>query len=394
MDNHVGPRLFFLGAGFSVPAGLPVARDLLPLVLTEVADANGWSHLHRSFDEYQDYVEATMGTRPDPVDIEDFATYLDHQHHFGMLGSDTWSEEGNRDQFLLRWGIGRTLNSRTPRGEDLPQRYRDWAASLRPRDTIVTFNYDLIAERAMEAVGVAYRRFPTRFESVGASYSTVDSSRDDEEVVLLKVHGSVDWLNRASYDRQLDYMYEVQGHEGVAFSRRRALMFGDARVSDSHALLDGPIRPDDGLVQVEVIDNLDSYYSSRAVAYEHPPLVLAPSAAKQLYGHAMRDFWRGMGLGAWGWGGFSIVGCSLPPADPYTKQVLFSVARGYTRGLVDPGYRLGPMSKICVVNLATDDAAISGLHDTYRFLDPAQTDFLLDGFDDAAVVRLSAEPGG
>jgi hypothetical protein len=122
--------------------------------------------------------------------------------------------------------------------------------------------------------------------------------------------------------------------------------------------------------------------------------VLAPSLAKQLYGRAMRDFWRGMGLGAWAWSGLSIVGCSLPPADLYTKQVLFSAARGYTWGLVDAGYRLGPMSKICVVNRATDDATRSRIHDTYRFLPPEFTDFMLDGFDDTAVVRLSADLDG
>jgi hypothetical protein len=78
-------------------------------------------------------------------------------------------------------------------------------------------------------------------------------------VVLLKVHGSIDWPSRASYDRQLEYMHLLQGDEGVTFSKRRAPMFGDARVSDSHPLLEGPVRPGDGLAQVEVIDNLDSY---------------------------------------------------------------------------------------------------------------------------------------
>jgi hypothetical protein len=76
-----------------------------------------------------------------------------------MLGGDTWSEEGNRDQFLLRWGIGRVLNQLTPSGGNLPALYEELAANLRPRDTIVTFNYDLILERSMDAAGVAYRRF-------------------------------------------------------------------------------------------------------------------------------------------------------------------------------------------------------------------------------------------
>jgi hypothetical protein len=361
-------RLFFLGAGFSAPAGLPLAAGLLPLVLREVQDERGWSHLQESLNEYSTYLEDTTGAPADPVDIEDFATYLDHQHHFGMLGSDTWSEEGNRDQFLLRWGIGRVLHGLTPSHERLPEVYLEFATGLRPRDTVVTFNYDLVLERALDAVGTSYRRFPLRLERVGSALSVVDTSHDDEEVVILKMHGSLDWISRAPYERHLRYMHNVQGESGVDFAKRHDLMFGTPRVSNTHQLVEGPVDPEDALAQVEVIEDLDAYYGKRLVAYHHPPLVLAPSQAKQLYGGALRDFWRGLGLWAWGWGGFSIVGYSLPAADPYAKQVLYAVARGYTRGLIDANYRLGPMAKVCVVNLTVNMREETELREKYRFL--------------------------
>lgn len=46
-------RLYFLGAGFSQPAGIPIADQLLDAVLEEVSKypTEGFAHLHRSLDE-------------------------------------------------------------------------------------------------------------------------------------------------------------------------------------------------------------------------------------------------------------------------------------------------------------------------------------------------------
>ena len=99
------PRIFVLGAGFSAPAGLPIARDLLQCVLDELRPIGQNKHLEGSLEDYVGFIRATRGRAPRVVDIEDFATYLDHEHVFNMRGSDTWSEDGNRAQLQLRWGI-------------------------------------------------------------------------------------------------------------------------------------------------------------------------------------------------------------------------------------------------------------------------------------------------
>ena len=140
------PRMFWLGAGFSVPAGLPMSADLLDLVFAELEGLDNAAHLASSLEEYRRYRQATEGDVPPLIDIEDFAAYLDYEHHFGMLGSDTWSRQGNRSQLQLRWGIGRVLHRRTPRGDELPTCYLRFAEQLRGGDTIVTFNYDRVLE--------------------------------------------------------------------------------------------------------------------------------------------------------------------------------------------------------------------------------------------------------
>jgi hypothetical protein len=379
-------RLFFLGAGFSQPAGLPLSRELLPLVLDEIASlTDAQSHLHESLEQYLRYVRDTTGAAPAEVDLEAFAAYLDHAHTLTLRGSETWSEEGNQDQCLLRWGIGRVLHRHTPPASGLPSVYLRFAEQLRPRDLVVTFNYDVVLERALEAVGRAYRRFPHRYTDVGVWASTVDSERDDEEVCLLKVHGSIDWVSRRSFDQHLERMRETNGEQGVAYSARRDLVFGPAGCTTTRSLVEGDRPDEDRLVEVDVIENLDGYYGKLLAAYQHPPVILAPSQAKLLYGEQLRDFWSGLPTFAFAWGGLTVIGYSLPEADPYARQALYDIATGYIWGRTHPDYLPGQMRKIVVVDYRPDPASRRRLRKAYRFLDRSHTRFVVDGFDEQAV---------
>jgi hypothetical protein len=385
------PRLLFLGAGFSRPAGVALAGELLDLVLDELARLGGQSHLHRSVEAYLDYMEATTGMKPEPINIEAFAAYLDYQHAFGMLGSDTWSEEGNRDQFLLRWGIGRVLHRLTPSVEKLPDLYLRFAERLRPRDVVVTFNYDLVLERSLEQVGIPYRRFPNRYIDVGVALSEVDSDSDKKEVKILKPHGSLDWVDRRAYERKLDYMNALQGAGGVRFSEEHDQLFGPKGCSATRPLVEGPRPPDDQLGSIEVVTDLDAYYASTNVAYFYPPMVLAPSEAKQLYGAALRTLWEGLAGFGFGWSGIAMIGYSLPPADPYTKQILYRIVQSYVMGLEDPGWRIGPMSPICLVDKRDSPHAVDELLKRYRFLPAKHTKRHLAGFDSVTLDLIFAD---
>ncbi len=385
-------RLFILGAGFSKPAGLPLATELLDSVLNEIEHLNGRTHLHRAVDSYLDYAEATAGRRPFQIDIEEFAAYLDYRHTFGVLGSDTWSQEGNRDQFLLRWGIGRVLISATPTPEKTPKLYLDFVHCLRPHDVVVTFNYDLLLENALDSVGAPYRRFPHRYSEVRPGGSTPDLDAETEEILILKMHGSIDWVTRTSYDRQLAYMERLQGREGVEYTRKRDLLFGEEKgVSQTRPLTEGPRPVDDPLREIEVIDDLDSYYASTQVSYFHPPFVLAPSEAKQLYGTPLRSFWEGLPGYGFGWAGVGIIGYSLPPADPYARLVLYELCKSYVMGLETPGWRIGPMSPICLVDKRAGNEEVHELRQRFRFLPQRHVVERLDGFDQKCFQALFAE---
>jgi hypothetical protein len=125
--------------------------------------------------------------------------------------------------------------------------------------------------------------------------------------------------------------------------------------------------------------------------YEHPPLLLAPSQAKQLYGSPFRGLWEGLPLWASMWGAFSVVGCSLPPADPYAKQVLYRIGHGYGYGREHPEERLGgPMNRVKVVNWAASENEAEAIQSTYRFLPRDHTDFLFGGFNSSSVEEMFA----
>jgi hypothetical protein len=98
-------------------------------------------------------------------------------------------------------------------------------------------------------------------------------------------------------------------------------------------------------------------------------------------------------LGGALWGGFSIIGCSLPPADPYTKQALYRIGREFGYGREHPEARFTPMNRIKIVNQAANKATADELRERYRFLPVEHTDFLLDGFSDATIEEMFQAEG-
>jgi hypothetical protein len=155
-------RVFLLGAGFSKPAGLPLANELLDRIRTVargfLSTPNGFSHLEGDLDRYEQYLADTDPTRS--FDLEEFGAWLDWEHTLRLRGSDTFSPDGNRSSLQLRWAIGHVLHTSTP--ATLPGVYLEFARRLITSDVVLTLNYDLLLERALDEVGVPFRRFPQR----------------------------------------------------------------------------------------------------------------------------------------------------------------------------------------------------------------------------------------
>ena len=90
--------LYILGAGFSAPAGLPLADDLWKEVCRRALPMTGRAGQFREdLDAYIEFKEKCEGETlaRHQVNFEEFLGYLDIEHYLGLRGKDTWSEDGN-----------------------------------------------------------------------------------------------------------------------------------------------------------------------------------------------------------------------------------------------------------------------------------------------------------
>jgi hypothetical protein len=346
-------RVFLLGAGFSKPAGLPLATELLDLV-RDVArsrwEAGGRSHLERDLERYENYLADTDPGRA--FDLEEFGAWLDWEHTLRLRGSDTWSEEGNESTLQLRWAIGHVLHHAAP--TRLPEVYLEFARRLTTSDVVLTLNYDLLLERALGEVGLPYRRFPARYAEVYETYSVVDLDHPPE-LLLSKLHGSLDWVH-------LPLQPKVR-----------------LRTSP---LVEGPRPEADPLSNIGTIaiGDLDAYYDDSSAWWRSSPVLMAPSTAKPLARSSLVPLWEGLMPMSYMRGSFAAIGCSLPAGDPYVRRVAHHIATEIGAS-IDKAYELPwPQTRLKVVDMRTSRVAIHELKERYRFMPPAHTDFIMDGF--------------
>ena len=381
-------RILFLGAGFSNPAGLPLGSELFREVRKLLRIKHGSDNIvEKDLDGYIRYVEACEGRKltADSVDYERFLGFLDVEHHLGLKGKDTWSGEGNKSQLLVKHAIAQVLHERTPYKP--PDLYRSFARQLNTSDAVLTFNYDTLLESTLEVEGIPYRLFPQRYSEIGPSYNTVDDSR--EEVILLKLHGSIDWCDRTPHEREVaferanSFLYHNAKHPS-----ERHPVFGSSPIVKSVPITDGPRGKDDPLAKIYRICDLEPLFECGF--WEWCPLILAPSETKIFYAKPLRGLWWGLQqVGQWNLS-LGVVGYALPTYDEYARQVLFHVFSNYTglnlaREFENPELKKAP---IRILDYRPQGDSGADIQTRYRFADWSQTELRLDGFNKSTVEWL------
>jgi hypothetical protein len=294
-----------LGAGFSRAAGLPLADELWKEVLRRALPMGGRASKFR--DDLDDYIEFRARCDGVPltyetVNFEEFLGFLDIEHYLGLRGSETWSAAGNEGQVIVKTLIGKILTELTPSADQIPALYRDFAKILQPGDCVLTFNYDVLLERALDAEKAPYRLFPHRYTSVGkwsSSTSMETYNSDAEEIVILKMHGSVDWFDRQSFLNAQEDARE-QGFQSYVPPDP---IFNSDRSIRAIPIVDGPRRSDDPLREMHRVLDIERVYDDPPWFLAVPALV-APSVAKVVYSSQFSDFWRGLryrALAAFAW---------------------------------------------------------------------------------------------
>lgn len=331
--------------------------------------------LERDVTRFLKYLRDCEGRdlRSKDVDCEEFLGFLDIEHYLGLEGGDTWSSEGNVSQLMVRTAIGRVLLERAP--QQLPSAYKRFAARLTPTDWVLTFNYDTLLERALEEEDVCYRLFPYRFSDIGLTSNTVDDSRN--EVVILKLHGSIDWFERSGYDESA----AIAANSQFPYQAKHPV-FGVDRLVDPLPLVDGPRAEGDPLGRVyRVLDPRPLYQGSIGRC---APFVLAPSSTKLFYARPLHQFWWGLqragGLNL----SIGIIGYSLPQHDAYSRQAIYHMIGNFFG--YEPELTIGKhtKSKLRIVDYRPDKASLAEFQDRYRFVDWNRTELWTSGFDDDA----------
>lgn len=368
-------RLIVLGAGFSRPAGFPLATELWQEIMQYTKHLEGRaSKFHNDLNAYIDYRRDCDGLDLtwEEVDFEDFMRFLDVEHFLGLRGSDTWSDEGNEGTIVAKTLIGAILADRLDRLNEIPKLYLEFAHRLQANDIVITFNYDTLLERALDTVAKPYRLFPMRYTSVNRFSAAVGDDRD--EVIVLKMHGSIDWFDRKGFKiAELD-------HKRLGAPPPHDIIFSHADELCIQPVVDGPRFDSDPLRTVYRVGKLTELYN-RGIMFLATPRILPPSSAKIVYARQIGDFWDGMNSAGTLNFGMAIIGFSLPAQDEYARQSIYSLVTNYQA--VEWGTTVfGNMkSPLAIVDYFANEDDEKAFQRRYRFVDWERAILHGRGFD-------------
>ena len=217
-------RVWILGSGFSKGGGGPLLNELLTPSSREKLKAqfDFGSNFETVYDIYwlhHSKREKDPATARIPIfwdDAEQFLTFMDSvkRDHGGYRAKMFAGQhpDVNVDDFYRKCvqAVAAeccfTEKDLDLEGEDW-QPYVDWAKTLTPHDTIITFNYDMVLEHLASETGSGLQRGsfiePQDWRLAG-------KAKDKRAVFNLtrvyKLHGSVNWI---------DFEYEGQKRSGI-----------------------------------------------------------------------------------------------------------------------------------------------------------------------------------
>lgn len=380
-------RVIVLGAGFSKSAGLPLANELWAEILRRSSTL--WGRAEKFLRDLDNYIEFRRDcdgielTR-ETVNFEEFLGFLDIEHYLGLRGSDTWSRDGNEGQVVVKTFIGQILSQHMPPPNRIPDIYLEFARRLQPNDYILTFNYDVLLERALDAVGKPYKLFPNRYKSLSKGGGGILDT-DNEEVTILKLHGSIDWFDKSQYIERVAHFKE-QGAPGLPTHP----VFNSSKNWGLKRLVDGPRHESDPLLNMYRATNIEALYREQ-ILFLATPWMLSPSTNKVVYSSPLEDFWHGLGEAGVTNFGVSIIGYSLPAHDGYAKQVLYSLVKNYQENYWEEGICGHNKTPLVMVDYRPTNSSHDDLLSNYRFVDFDKTHLHLSGFDSASLDHIFAE---
>ena len=273
-------RVFFLGAGFSAGAGVPLTNTLLPKAAKLFQqEAPG---LFERISWFASDADVDLNGAPNADDFARLCTHLDFMELREHGGGERWSAQGSRERLALKYFLAKVIARSTPAPADLPSFYHEFARGLTPWDVIVTFNWDGLVEAALAHVGIPY------------SYSG-----EEGKVPIVKLHGSIHWLQGEPRPMRRDAPH--LGYVPIGFDLNM---------------------PKDDVHMSERLLSFDAWAQSRCLTDEVKPLIVLPGYGKAVDVRLLSAIWYRPEFLSVRHGGVSVIGLSVAQ-DDYIVESLF-----------------------------------------------------------------------
>ena len=233
-------------------------------------------------------------------------------------------------------------------------------------------------------MGIPFRLYTDRYKPNPLGKGML-VDQEKKEVMVLKLHGSIDWFDRTDYSQ-----LEKNRIENGLPPGTEDLVFGELQRFQATPLLEGPRFPDDPLREMYRVKDIERLYRSNPLFLATPSL-LNPSSMKILYSQMLRDFWWGLGnVGAMNFR-MAIIGFSLPSQDEYARQVIYRLVRNYQsvswdKTWDDVGHKKTPVVLVDFRSTAEEEKAF---RQRYAFVDWSKAQSCFSGFGENALDILS-----
>ena len=194
-------KVFLLGAGFSKPAGFPLANDLLNFVRSYLNESSNGIDIG-----FKEELEIFINGIEHPLlsNIELLLTYIDlalSNHSIGMFTHYASSDELQVFRLKFSGAIVRAFDNGHQKLNPKKDMYQKFCHKLQDGDTVVTFNYDVVIEQGLWEQnkwtfldGYGLKKDVNNFQApFGGAYP---SDLPTESLIkVYKLHGSLGWID-------------------------------------------------------------------------------------------------------------------------------------------------------------------------------------------------------
>lgn len=289
-------NVFFLGAGVSSAFGLPNTPELLGKVHDLCAENSYWGktkgleHLLQTAYKYFYPVEIDVdaGFRPNVVD---FFSVLRTFSDIGKGLPGVFSGAGDLLTDLRRALAHVLINAMRDADASIANGHTELDRIVAPGNLIITSNWDLLIERYASAHGIPLRHTAKDWQ---------------DEVTLLKLHGSVDWCAWSRASKNI---------ATAEYSTLRERQFGPR----PHQIK--PTKARDSILRIRALENWSSAWS-RIKSRATEPLMVTMSMGKVPDLSELGGVWRDAFSAVSRAQRLEVIGYSLPLDDLEVRTLL------------------------------------------------------------------------